>query len=90
VLNDALMTTHDNLLDAIGSTPLLRLTKVGRGLRCTFLGKLEMMNPGGSVKDRIGLPMIEAAEREGLLRPGGPSSNRLRGTPALAWPWPLR
>jgi cystathionine beta-synthase len=71
VLNDAPMTTHENLLDAIGNTPLLRLTKIGRGLRCTFLGKLEMLNPGGSVKDRIGLPMIEAAEREGLLRPGG-------------------
>jgi cystathionine beta-synthase len=65
------MTTHENLLDAIGKTPLLRLTKIGRGLRCAFLGKLEMLNPGGSVKDRIGLPMIEAAEREGLLRPGG-------------------
>ncbi len=64
------MTVHDNLLDAIGNTPLLRL-KIGQGLRCQLLGKLEMLNPGGSVKDRIGLPMIEAAEREGKLRPGG-------------------
>ena len=65
------MTIHDSLLDAIGNTPLLRLNKIGRGLRCQFLGKLEMLNPGGSVKDRIGLPMIEAAEKAGLLRPGG-------------------
>ena len=65
------MTTFDSLLGGIGNTPLLRLQKLGRGLRCEFLGKLEMMNPGGSVKDRIGLPMIEAAEREGKLKPGG-------------------
>ena len=65
------MTTYDNLLQAIGNTPLLRLNKVGRGLECQLLGKLEMLNPGGSVKDRIGLPMIEAAERAGKLRPGG-------------------
>jgi cystathionine beta-synthase len=65
------MEAYDSLLDAIGGTPLLRLTRVGAGLDCTLLGKLEMLNPGGSVKDRIGLRMIEAAEREGLLRPGG-------------------
>jgi cystathionine beta-synthase len=65
------MTIYDNLLDATGNTPLLRLNRVGRGLRCRLLGKLEMLNPGGSVKDRIGLPMIEAAEREGKLKPGG-------------------
>ena len=61
----------DSLLDLVGRTPLLRLTRIGRDLKCTLLGKLEMLNPGGSVKDRIGLRMIEAAEREGLLRPGG-------------------
>ncbi|HWL64949.1 MAG TPA: cystathionine beta-synthase [Actinomycetota bacterium] len=65
------MTTFDSLLGGIGNTPLLRLQKLGRGLGCDLLGKLEMMNPGGSVKDRIGLPMIEAAEREGKLKPGG-------------------
>ena len=62
---------YDSLIDAIGGTPLLRLSRVGRGLRCQFLGKLEMLNPGGSVKDRIGIRMIEAAERAGQLRPGG-------------------
>src|SRR3989337_539728 len=62
---------HENLLDAIGNTPLLNMTNIGRGLKCRLLGKLEMLNPGGSVKDRIGLPMIEAAEEAGLLKPGG-------------------
>jgi cystathionine beta-synthase len=61
----------DSILDAVGDTPLVRLRRVTRGLRPTVLAKLEMLNPGGSVKDRIGLPMIEAAERSGALRPGG-------------------
>jgi cystathionine beta-synthase len=61
----------DSFLDAMGHTPLVRLRSVTRGVRPTILAKLEMLNPGGSVKDRIGLRMIEAAEREGLLRPGG-------------------
>ena len=65
------MTIYDSLLDAIGHTPLLRMGRVGRDLPCPLLGKLEMLNPGGSVKDRIGLRMIEQAERDGLLRPGG-------------------
>jgi cystathionine beta-synthase len=61
----------DSFLDAVGKTPLVRLNKISRGLRPTVLAKLEMLNPGGSVKDRIGLRMIEAAERAGLLKPGG-------------------
>jgi cystathionine beta-synthase len=61
----------DSILDATGNTPLVRLSSVTRGVKPTVLAKLEMLNPGGSVKDRIGLPMIEAAERAGLLRPGG-------------------
>ena len=69
--NDSLMETFDSLLDAIGRTPLLRMGRIGAGLSCEFLGKLEMLNPGGSVKDRIGIRMIEAAEREGHLKPGG-------------------
>jgi cystathionine beta-synthase len=62
---------YESLLDGLGNTPLMRLNKVGRGLQCDLIGKLEMMNPGGSVKDRIGIQMIEAAEREGKLSPGG-------------------
>jgi cystathionine beta-synthase len=61
----------DSILDATGHTPLVRLRSVTRGVKPTVLAKLEILNPGGSVKDRIGLPMIEAAEREGLLKPGG-------------------
>jgi cystathionine beta-synthase len=61
----------DTILEAIGNTPLVRLHKVARGVRPELLAKVEFLNPGGSVKDRIGLTMIEAAEREGRLRPGG-------------------
>jgi len=61
----------ESFLDAMGNTPLVRLPKVVRGVRPAILAKLEMLNPGGSVKDRIGLRMIEAAERAGLLRAGG-------------------
>jgi cystathionine beta-synthase len=65
-----------SILDLVGNTPLVELTRVTRELgpaerRPLILAKLEAMNPGGSVKDRIGLPMIEAAERAGLLKPGG-------------------
>src|SRR2546430_9831529 len=59
------------LLDLVGRTPIVRLDKLGRDIEPTLLAKLEHLNPGGSVKDRIGLPMIEAAERDGLLAPGG-------------------
>ena len=61
----------DSLVDLIGDTPLVRLNRVTEGLTCTVAAKLEMLNPGGSVKDRPALAMIEQAEREGLLRPGG-------------------
>ncbi len=62
---------YDNVVETIGNTPLVRLHKVTRGIRANVLAKLEFMNPGGSVKDRIGLAMIDAAEREGKLKPGG-------------------
>ena len=61
----------DSLLDLVGETPLVRMDRIGRELRCTLLAKLELFNPGGSVKDRIGIRMVEAAERTGLLKPGG-------------------
>jgi cystathionine beta-synthase len=65
-----------SILDLVGRTPLVRITRVTRDLgppdrQPLLLAKLEMLNPGGSVKDRIGLPMIEAAEQAGLLKPGG-------------------
>jgi cystathionine beta-synthase len=62
---------YDNILGAIGQTPLVRLNRMARGLHCALVAKVEFFNPGGSVKDRIALNIIEAAEREGRLKPGG-------------------
>jgi cystathionine beta-synthase len=64
------MRRYANVLDLIGDTPMVRLSRFDAG-RCELHAKLESQNPGGSIKDRIGLRMIEAAEREGTLRPGG-------------------
>jgi cystathionine beta-synthase len=62
---------QESVLDTVGRTPLVRLRNVAGSVPCTILAKLEYFNPGGSVKDRIGLAMVEAAEREGRLGPGG-------------------
>jgi cystathionine beta-synthase len=62
---------YPTVLDLVGGTPLVRLQRLSRGLRPLLLAKLDYLNPGGSVKDRIGLKMIETAERAGKLRPGG-------------------
>jgi cystathionine beta-synthase len=62
---------HDSLIELMGDTPLVRLRKVTKGVPAQVLAKVEYFNPGGSVKDRIALRMIEAAERSGELRPGG-------------------
>jgi cystathionine beta-synthase len=59
------------VLDLVGSTPIVSLDRISREVPGTILGKLEYLNPGGSVKDRIGLAMIEAAEADGSLKPGG-------------------
>ena len=65
------MTYVEHISELVGHTPLVRLTAVTAGLSATVLAKVEYLNPGGSVKDRIALRMIEAAERSGALRPGG-------------------
>ena len=65
------MDYHDNILGLIGHTPLVKLNRLTRGIKATVLAKMESLNPGYSVKDRIGVAMIEAAEREGILKPGG-------------------
>ncbi|MET8148959.1 cystathionine beta-synthase [Actinoplanes sp. NPDC049668] len=65
------MRYYDNVVDIIGDTPLVRLRNVTEGIAATVLAKVEYMNPGGSVKDRIALRMIEDAEKAGLLREGG-------------------
>ncbi|NBM15935.1 cystathionine beta-synthase [Streptomyces sp. GC420] len=65
------MQFHDSMISLVGNTPLVRLNKVTEGIQATVLAKVEYFNPGGSVKDRIALRMIEAAEQSGELRPGG-------------------
>jgi cystathionine beta-synthase len=62
---------HENILGAMGNTPLVRLNRVARGVRAQMVAKVEYFNPGGSVKDRIGITIIEDAERQGKLKPGG-------------------
>src|SRR3954462_8600104 len=62
---------YDNVVELIGNTPLVRLRNVSAGIEATILAKIEYFNPGGSVKDRIALRMVEDAEKTGLLRPGG-------------------
>jgi len=62
---------HDSLVELIGNTPLVRLHKVSQGLPAQVLAKVEYFNPGGSVKDRIAVRMVEAAEASGALKPGG-------------------
>ena len=62
---------YDSVLDTIGWTPLIRLSRVTRGIRTPVLVKAEFFNPGGSIKDRIGLPIIERAEHDGSLKAGG-------------------
>ncbi|KIF74764.1 cystathionine beta-synthase [Streptomyces sp. 150FB] len=65
------MQFHDSMISLVGNTPLLKLNNVTAGIQATVLAKVEYFNPGGSVKDRIALRMIEAAEESGELRPGG-------------------
>jgi cystathionine beta-synthase len=61
---------HESILDAIGHTPLVRLSRFGADVTPTLIAKLEAFNPGGSIKDRVAVALIEAAERDGRLRPG--------------------
>jgi cystathionine beta-synthase len=65
------MKFYENVLGLIGQTPLVKLNRLTQGIKATVLAKMENLNPGYSVKDRIGLSMVEAAERDGTLKPGG-------------------
>jgi cystathionine beta-synthase len=65
------LRVYDSVLETMGWTPMIRLTRVTRGIRTPVWVKAEIYNPGGSVKDRIGVPIIEKAERDGSLKPGG-------------------
>ncbi len=64
------MKVAKTILDLVGNTPILKLRKLTADLKCNVLAKLEFFNPGGSVKDRIGIAMIETAEKQGLIKPG--------------------
>jgi cystathionine beta-synthase len=70
-MSDARLKVYDSVLETIGGTPLIRLSRVGAGIRTPIYGKAEYANPGASIKDRIGLAIIEDAERRGELKPGG-------------------
>ena len=65
------MEFQENVLGLIGNTPLIKLNRLSRDVKAQVFAKMESLNPGYSVKDRIGVAMIEAAERDGLLKPGG-------------------
>ncbi|MBO1063267.1 MULTISPECIES: cystathionine beta-synthase [Nostocales] len=65
------MATYDHILQAIGTTPLVKLNSITKNIASTIYAKVEYLNPGGSTKDRIALTMVEAAEKAGLLQPGG-------------------
>ncbi|MDQ3541153.1 MAG: cystathionine beta-synthase [Chloroflexota bacterium] len=69
--SDRQRRVFENVIEALGDTPLVRLNSVTKDIRTPIYAKMEMLNPGGSVKDRIGIRMIEEAERRGWLRPGG-------------------
>ncbi len=62
---------HENILETIGNTPMVKLNKIVKGIPATVLAKLETFNPGNSIKDRMAIKMIEDAEKNGLLKPGG-------------------
>ncbi|PJC57804.1 MAG: cystathionine beta-synthase, partial [Ignavibacteria bacterium CG_4_9_14_0_2_um_filter_37_13] len=65
------MDYKNNILEAIGNTPLIKLNKINKGLKPLILAKLESVNPGGSVKDRIGIAMLDDAVNRGVIKPGG-------------------
>ena len=77
---------YANVIETIGWTPLIRLNAVTRGIRPPVYAKAEFYNPGGSVKDRIGLPIIERAEREGNPKPGGTIVEGTSGNTGVALP----
>ncbi|MGJ4842962.1 MULTISPECIES: cysteine synthase A [unclassified Leifsonia] len=80
------MTGHvyENITEAVGRTPLVKLNRIAEGVGATVLGKLEFYNPAGSVKDRIGVAIIDAAEKAGALRPGGTVVEGTSGNTGIA------
>jgi cystathionine beta-synthase len=80
------MPIHQSVLELVGDTPIVQAQHLDAGL-CTIYLKLESQNPGGSIKDRIGLSMIEAAEKRGDIKSGDTLVEALPATPASAWRW---
>ena len=75
---------NNNILETIGNTPLVQLSRVTKGIKATILAKLEYFNPGGSIKDRMVVYMLREAEKEGLLRPGGTIVENTSGNTGIA------
>ena len=75
---------YNNVTEAVGRTPLVRLNRLTAGLDATVLAKLEFYNPAGSVKDRIGVAIVDAAEKAGALRPGGTIVEATSGNTGIA------
>lgn len=78
------MPIYDNITQTVGNTPLVKLNRITEGLKATVLVKLESNNPLGSVKDRIGVAMIEAAEKKGLIKPGSTLIEPTSGNTGIA------
>jgi cysteine synthase A len=78
------MPIYDSVVDTVGRTPLIRLSRIGRSLEATILGKMESRNPCGSVKDRIGVAMLRDAERRGVLQPGSVIVEATSGNTGIA------
>src|SRR4051812_38762510 len=71
----------DSILDTVGETPLVRLSRIGANVQPQIVAKLESFNPGGSIKDRVAMRLVEAAEKDGRLRPGGAVIEPAPGNP---------
>lgn len=80
------MDIKNGFVDAVGNTPLIRLNSFSEETGCEILGKAEFLNPGGSVKDRAALYIIQEAEKAGTLQPGGPLSKEPPAILASVWP----
>jgi len=78
------MEFKNNILEAIGNTPLIKINRINKGLKPQIFAKLESLNPGGSVKDRIGISMLEAAEKDGKIKPGGTIIEATSGNTGIA------
>lgn len=81
------MHYYQNILDTIGHTPLVRLNRVAADVKPLMLAKVESFNPGGSVKDRIGISLVEACEKSGQLRPGGTIIEPTSGNTGIGLAW---